>query len=305
MRLRIIKLNTVEEFPNRVKAREFFLRDLPARSPRGAFYITRRAIAANGLAANDRLVFTHKGECIFVADAKTGRLPNKDRSDKKYPYYFIVNLETLWPVQGMLRDLQRILKANGAQTSNLHRSRSWPSLTLDVDANRLVDSFLFNGNSLESRPDAGDAEDFLRQHAIGQGFMPNKLARAAIEQQAMNEAIKYFQSLGFQCTDCSRHRSYDLHCVKNGQELLVEVKGTTGNGQTIILTAGEVKLSRLRASKMCLFVLHSVKIAYGRGTAKAAGGIRRIIRPWLPADDQLSALAFTCNLRRGMKRGRT
>ena len=95
--------------------------------------------------------------------------------------------------------------------------------------------------------------------------------------------------------DVSASSSFDLHCRRGAEELRVEVKGTTGLGQEIILTRNEIR----EASELgyALFVVSGIELCRKRDqTAKAKGGVCRFFSPWSPKSDWLSAIAYSCKL---------
>ncbi len=112
----------------------------------------------------------------------------------------------------------------------------------------------------------------------------------------MNEAATYFESLGYKVVDVSARRPYDLECVKGKSKLYVEVKGTQSKGESVFLTAGEVKFAIKHASSMALFILHTVQVD---SSGNASGGVREIQVPWIVNDEDLAALSYKYQVRRG------
>lgn len=108
----------------------------------------------------------------------------------------------------------------------------------------------------------------------------------------MKAATKRFRNDGFAITDVSAHRSYDLLCKKGAKELHVEVKGTTTDGDAIVLTYNEVKHACDPRTSCALFILHSIKLS----GQKASGGKQRIINPWKLEEEQLKPVCYTYRL---------
>jgi hypothetical protein len=122
------------------------------------------------------------------------------------------------------------------------------------------------------------------------GFQPDPDARRAVEQRAMDAATAHYGGPGAVCDDhltCS----YDLAVGNGAAKRYIEVKGTTGSGDDVLLTAGEVNWARSHAS--VLFILHGIKLTKSGGKWKATGGTPRVIDPWVPRDADLRALAYT------------
>jgi hypothetical protein len=123
----------------------------------------------------------------------------------------------------------------------------------------------------------------------GQGFAKTPQERRALENHAMEIAQRYFRQKGFSVEDVSRRRSYDLLCRRGRNELHVEVKGTTTDGEAIVLTYGEVKHACSRDNACALFVLYAIRLKGG----KASGGRRRILLPWRLQRRHLIPVSYT------------
>jgi hypothetical protein len=113
-------------------------------------------------------------------------------------------------------------------------------------------------------PDLEDVERTIEEYAgkkrSGQGFSTNADMRRAIEQYAMQKAKAFYEERGWKVLDVSTTHSYDLLCkADDGEELHVEVKGTTSDGTQILLTANEVRHARDHYPKVALFILGKVQ----------------------------------------------
>ena len=113
--------------------------------------------------------------------------------------------------------------------------------------------------------------------------------RKAIEMHAMKVAAAHYRLRMWDVKDTSADHPYDLECRSGDRILRVEVKGTTGDGSTVNLTAGEVRNARLHPS--ALFVLHNIELERG-DKPLASGGIDHILEPWTPYDDDLRATQY-------------
>jgi hypothetical protein len=140
--------------------------------------------------------------------------------------------------------------------------------------------------------DGGDEQNDLEKAMKGQGFGGSPADRRAIENCAVAAARRHFEGKGFQFQKSFRTGPYDLEFTKGKTILHVEVKGTTADGRSVILTRGEVDYHRNRPkSSSALFVLHSIKLMNGR----ASGGLKHIRYPWhLKREaEKLSPICFT------------
>ena len=142
---------------------------------------------------------------------------------------------------------------------------------------------------------AGIASGYRRGR--GQGFQTSPAARRAIEDEAMARAIAHFQLRGWDVEDVSRHASYDLHCTKPDRtDLRVEVKGTTGDGVTILLTANEVVHARQFHPRVALYVVTNLVVAETDAGIAVSGGDERAIEEWSPDATRLRPLSFEYRL---------
>lgn len=126
--------------------------------------------------------------------------------------------------------------------------------------------------------DAGEERD-VRRAFHGQGLSPDPKKRKFIETTAMKHAKAHFESLGFKVKDVSSHSPFDLECEGAGEKLQVEVKGTSGDGSTVLLTEREFRYAVAPGWSKVLFVLPEITML-ANGTAIV--GNARIINPFDP-----------------------
>jgi Domain of unknown function (DUF3883)/EVE domain len=117
----------------------------------------------------------------------------------------------------------------------------------------------------ERNPEIEDAELSIAEYAgkrhSGQGYSTNPAIRRAIELYAMQKATAFYEEQGWIVSDVSLTHSYDLLCMsKTGEELHIEVKGTTSDGTKIFLTANEVIHAQNHYPRVALFILGKVQI---------------------------------------------
>ncbi len=141
-----------------------------------------------------------------------------------------------------------------------------------------------------------DAEEELHARATGQGYVSSPERRKAIEMRAMTAAEDFFNEEGYAVRDTSANRPYDLVCTKGGELLYVEVKGTTTDGEKVILTKNEVEHARAHKEQMVLFILHGIQVDDGDDGPMASGGTQRLIWKWSPSDQSLVPLSFQCTV---------
>jgi hypothetical protein len=135
------------------------------------------------------------------------------------------------------------------------------------------------------------------------GRQRDTLRRLATEQYAVDRAISYYKSHGW---NVEVHGApFDLKCSKDNHDtILVEVKGTKESGDTVIITRGE--RANAETNYMELFIVHSIKLTPGPTvervdkfgatikcpTYTGSGGIEKIIRDWNPAKEDLRAISY-------------
>lgn len=121
----------------------------------------------------------------------------------------------------------------------------------------------------------------LKSQAKGQGMGLTQPERRAIELQAMKLATEYLIQHGYKCTDTSASHAFDLHACKNGEELKVEVKGTTADiCSSILMTKNEVRLHQDEKGKTALIMVYSISLKKDSGVPSASGGKLEALIPW-------------------------
>lgn len=126
----------------------------------------------------------------------------------------------------------------------------------------------------------------------GQGFNSVKERRKATELFAMDLAKKHFEERGFVVTDMSATSPYDLRCQDDGHILYVEVKGTSTEGERIILTRNEVLFAQANSENCILFVVRNMDLVEEGGVWTATGGEVIIHEKWYPSEDHLDPIAY-------------
>ena len=119
-------------------------------------------------------------------------------------------------------------------------------------------------------------------------FESDPVIRKAIEIRAMNVCMRYFKREGYDCKDVSLYESYDILASRNGAKIKIEVKGTRGLGDKIILTRNEVCLAQKNKTK--LFIVS--EIVYDSRKKKAIGGNGKFLDGNFNKD-RLTALSYS------------
>ena len=124
----------------------------------------------------------------------------------------------------------------------------------------------------------------------GQGFGLPARERRVVERRAVDLAIAHFESDGWVVADVGNNQPYDLRCQRRGVELHVEVKGTIGLGQKVILPKNEV-LHAQSYKHVALVVVHGVSLRRGKAP-RATGGKLLLRHPWILTNRHLEPLAY-------------
>ena len=139
------------------------------------------------------------------------------------------------------------------------------------------------------------AQQIARPLSVGQGFTLTTEQRHVVEKYAMERAKDHYAS-NWQVNDVSGAASFDILCRNGGRELHVEVKGTTGTGESILLTKNEVEHAKTFSS-IALFVVSNIILECSpEKTWVASGGKIAIYDPWNIALCDLTPLTFQCRL---------
>lgn len=131
----------------------------------------------------------------------------------------------------------------------------------------------------------------------GRGLTPEQ--RKAVEEHAMHEAAGYLAANNWKFENTSAGKPYDYKATKGGREIVVEVKGTTGSGKTILLTANEVAVQREWHPNSALIVVHSIKLDRDARAPSASGGTLIARTDRQIDDDDLEVTAYQYRLHNG------
>ena len=235
-----------------------------------------------------------RGECVFEDDHF---LPERAKKGDKSNF-----VKVSW--QLLLEDLDRI-PIEKLKTDFGGYGFKWDRIPASgwrlpaVLARDLLKELDIQSRSEEgTSPEVLDAVDHANTRAGrrqgGQGPRISTSQRLAIEKHSMAMARKHLRSLGCKgIKDTSKGNPYDFHCGDwNGEELFVEVKGTTSGASTLLLTRNEVELHQSKHPNNALLVVHGITLS-GRARDKAGGGTVWFVHPWVIEDAALRVISYT------------
>ena len=71
---------------------------------------------------------------------------------------------------------------------------------------------------------------------------------------------------------------------------------TTGGGEQVNVTRGEVEHARGHQDQMVLFILHDIQIEDGPDGPVASGGNQKVLWKWSPSEQNLLPLSYQCTV---------
>ena len=136
--MRLVKLST-QEFEDLNKVNEYFQNVLPQRTPPGKFMIPKGWIAEDRLSEGELVLFSFNSRVVRVAQAASGRRANDDPEFADYPYYFLVDLDTLREVEFSVEDLERSMQNECGVTKSIAVAHGWVLLPDTPAATQVVE----------------------------------------------------------------------------------------------------------------------------------------------------------------------
>jgi hypothetical protein len=124
------------------------------------------------------------------------------------------------------------------------------------------------------------------------GFCADPVLKKAIEMQAVRQAIAHYEAAGFSVQDVGAFESYDLEVVRGGEVRHVEVKGSQGYVQKVILTRNEVSHAN-QFDRTDLVVVADIDWErHLDGSITTGKGIMSVYPDWRPSPENLHPLSF-------------
>ena len=120
-----------------------------------------------------------------------------------------------------------------------------------------------------------------------------KEERKAVELYAMQVARKFYEDDGWKVVDKSNSQPFDFLASKGRQQRFIEVKGSTGDGNSVILTNGEVEHVKCHSKESVLMVVAKIQLeGDGHNWAASGGFISTHHDPWLINESKLNPTQF-------------
>jgi hypothetical protein len=136
----------------------------------------------------------------------------------------------------------------------------------------------------------------ITQPGTRTGRIADAVLRAAIEKHAVDLVMTRYRQLGYTVTDVGTTESYDVLAIKDGEELHIEVKGSSGTAYDVELTVNEVDHARA-GIPTDLVVVDEIKwTRHDDGTIQTSVGRYRSWHNWQPAEENLKASRYRYHL---------
>ncbi|SCG77570.1 protein NO VEIN domain-containing protein [Micromonospora inositola] len=132
----------------------------------------------------------------------------------------------------------------------------------------------------------------------GAGYLRDEVVRLALERHAVDWVLEHYSNHGYDVKDVGSTESYDVLALSGRRELHIEVKGSSGDADTVELTANEVEHASVASTHLVVVDL----IDWRRlpdGTVETSGGRVRVWEKWTPAKMSLKPSRFRYRLPAG------
>lgn len=124
------------------------------------------------------------------------------------------------------------------------------------------------------------------------GFCADPAVRRAIEVQAVRQATDHYEALGYAVEDVGAFESFDLKVVRGDQVRHVEVKGSQGAVEKVILTRNEVRHATMFAPTDLVVVAEIGWNPHLDGTVSTSDGEMTLHSDWKPSPENLMPLSY-------------
>lgn len=124
------------------------------------------------------------------------------------------------------------------------------------------------------------------------GFCADPILKKAIEMQAVRQAIAHYEAAGYSVEDVGAFRSYDLLAIRGDEERHIEVKGSQGYVQKVILTRNEVKHANDYGLTDLVVVADIQWERHLDGSITTDDGTMSVYPDWRPSPENLKPLSY-------------
>lgn len=233
----------------------------------------------NKISENDLVVFTKNNSFIGFSRIKT-KFQSESIAHKLWPK--LQNTD----VRQYLLTLAKFNGVDENLSNSLNRISRKGKFKLDqfeIIDNKISSEFTDTLELIESQ---------FVPNLPSQGFGLSALEKKFIEKYAVKLATEHLFNIGYtEIEDTGDSESFDIYAKGPMGELSVEVKGTTGTGNVVILTKNEVSFQKRAYPSNGLFVVSNIELVREE-TVFARGGDIKFLSPWFITDENLKPISF-------------
>jgi hypothetical protein len=142
------------------------------------------------------------------------------------------------------------------------------------------------GDFLDGVWDAEDDSGLSDPARVSRGLAPrlSTAERHSIERRAMDVVEAEYRRHGYDVLDVSGEGPWDLTATHpDGQIVHIEVKGTTGTGHAVSVTAGERRHAE-EFGRPALAIVTGIHLTRGRSPTATGGALAVHLNPWSTSD---------------------
>lgn len=164
-----------------------------------------------------------------------------------------------------------------------------PAQVIDAVPDLLPDSDWGGFNRPLVAPSVSGQNGVRQRYA---GFCADPVLKKAIEVQAVRQAIGHYEAAGYTVEDVGAYRPYDLEAVRGDEVRRVEVKGSQGHVQKVILTRNEVTNANDFEQTDLVVVAEIQWERHLDGKITTADGRMSVYPDWKPSPENLVPLSY-------------
>lgn len=124
------------------------------------------------------------------------------------------------------------------------------------------------------------------------GFCADPILKKAIETQAVHQAMAHYAASGYVVEDVGAYESFDLRATRGDEVRHVEVKGSQGHVQKVILTRNEVTHAN-EFDRTDLVVVADIEWERRLdGSIATENGVMSLYPDWRPSPENLKPLSY-------------
>lgn len=222
-----------------------------------------------------------------------GNTPNLAQPNRAYQFSFDTKKmganSVAKQVQSLLdfygkQTLKDMRGGNGLEPSLNPSARSAKDLASDLPETPSVSSAYGHSTHIEELDSSAD------ETVDSSSYMSDAEKRYVVERVAVDRAVAFYELGGFNVEE--KGKPYDLLCSRGSLTVHVEVKGSTGSGNKVVLTINEVNDAKSPNWRSDLFIVYGIKLDQLDGKWIGSGGTTRHLQAWCPFEKDMKATQF-------------